>query len=306
MFPIHRIDRSTSEAVEPLGTKPKFWFTANGRRMLFKAEERGTGEDWAEKIACHLCELLGLPHVHYELAEEYEGSQYIRPGVICETCAPPPLSLVLGNQLLLERDPNYPTEEGRKYKVRGHTVGAVAGILADLGPPLPDVAAGFPDDVRTALDVFIGYVLLDAWIANPDRHHQNWAALRDDVLRLAPTFDHGASLARGITDEERKGRLETADRNFSVAYFAQKARSAFYADSSDLSVLLTCDAYRTFAKLSPRAAEGWLIRLALVNRSRIVQILDEVPNRRMSSISKDFTLALLEENKRRLTEGQGV
>jgi hypothetical protein len=78
MFPIHRIDRSTAEAVEPLGTKPKFWFTANGRRMLFKAEERGTGEDWAEKVACHLCELLGLPHVHYELAEEYDGPQYIR------------------------------------------------------------------------------------------------------------------------------------------------------------------------------------------------------------------------------------
>lgn len=43
--------------------------------MLFKAEDRGTGEDWAEVVACHLCALLGLPHVEYELAAEYDGQQ---------------------------------------------------------------------------------------------------------------------------------------------------------------------------------------------------------------------------------------
>jgi hypothetical protein len=124
MFQIYRADRSRAEAVEQLGTKRKFWFSENDRRMLLKAEERGTGEDWSEVVACHLCELLGLPHVHYELAEEWDGPTYIQPGVICETCAPAPISLILGNQLLLQRDPAYPAEEGRKYKVREHTVEA--------------------------------------------------------------------------------------------------------------------------------------------------------------------------------------
>jgi hypothetical protein len=135
MFDIRRVDRDRAEAVEPLGTKPKFWFRDGNTRLLFKAEERGTGEDWAEKIACHLCGLIGLPHVHYDLAEEYCDSQYVRPGVVCETCAPPPVSLVLGNQLLLERDPAYPTEESRKYKVRQHTVQAVVDVLRMLEPP---------------------------------------------------------------------------------------------------------------------------------------------------------------------------
>ena len=54
--------------------------------------------------------------------------------------------------------------------------------------------------VFTASDVFVGFILLDAWFANQDRHHENWGALRDDVLRLAPTFDHGASLARFIAE----------------------------------------------------------------------------------------------------------
>lgn len=93
MFPIVTVNSSKAEAIEPLGTKRKFWYTDRGRRLLFKAEERGTGEDWAEKIACELAGLLKLPHVHYELAM-IDG---ITPGVICENCAPAPSSLVLGN-----------------------------------------------------------------------------------------------------------------------------------------------------------------------------------------------------------------
>ena len=53
MFPTIRVNIDSSEELEPLGTKRKFWFMdAQQRRMLFKAEERGTGDDWAEKVAC--------------------------------------------------------------------------------------------------------------------------------------------------------------------------------------------------------------------------------------------------------------
>lgn len=51
MFPIVRVDSRTAESLEPLGTKPKFWYRDGGTRWLFKAEERGTGEDWAEKVS---------------------------------------------------------------------------------------------------------------------------------------------------------------------------------------------------------------------------------------------------------------
>src|SRR2546423_1837224 len=131
MFPIINVDSRTAEQLEPLGTKPKFWYRDGARRMLFKAEERGTGDDWAEKIACELCTLLGLPRVHYELAVD---SARDIPGVVCETCAPPPLVMGLGNQMLQALDPNYP--EGGKYEVREHTVDAVAQV-ANLLVPLP-------------------------------------------------------------------------------------------------------------------------------------------------------------------------
>jgi hypothetical protein len=97
-------------------------------------------------------------------------------------------------------DPAYPAHESRKYKVREHTVGAVADVMCRLAAPSNFWMSGVPPGVDTALGIFVGYVMLDAWIANQDRHHENWGALQDDQLRLAPTFDHGASLARNLSD----------------------------------------------------------------------------------------------------------
>ena len=229
-FPIYPVNIENADDVETLGTKPKFWwFNVQRTRLLFKAEDRGTGEDWAEKISCHLCALLGLPHVHYELAQEYERSEPKRPGVICENLAKSPLSLLLGNQLLWKRDESYPLDQRAKYKVRLHTVDAIVSVLKVLEPPRGWIPA---DDIRSALDVFVGYIMLDCWVANQDRHHGNWGAVQDEHgrLSLSPTFDHGAALARLLTDEERQERLTTRDRNRSISVYVSKAQSACYAD----------------------------------------------------------------------------
>lgn len=117
MYKIQRVDSAVAERLEPLGTKRKFWFTnEQNQRVLFKAEARGTGEDWAEKVACELSTLLGLPHVHYELASDSANI----PGVICVTCAPPPSALILGNQLMFERDRNYPASVRKVQRLSTH------------------------------------------------------------------------------------------------------------------------------------------------------------------------------------------
>lgn len=301
MFSTYRVDKRIAEAPEQLGSKSKFWYVDNRRRMLFKAEERGTGEDWAEKIACQLCELLGLGHVHYELAELFDHGMLVQPGVICESCAPPPTSLVLGNQLLLALDPSYPANEVKKYKVREHTVQAVAEAIGLLGPPAGPWMAAAPIGIATALDVFVGYIMLDAWIANQDRHHENWGALADaGTLRLAPTFDHGAALARNISDDERQERLAARNSNRTVELFANRARTAFYRAPTDKRSLGTMECFGAFAELAPEAVQIWLRRLAAIQEMPLRAILAEVPDNRMSSIAKDFTLELLGVNQRRL------
>jgi hypothetical protein len=299
-FPIRPVDQTFAEAFETLGSKPKFWFRDGSRRLLFKADDRGTGEDWAEVVACHLCGLLGLPHVEYELAAEYDGEQFVLPGVICENMARRPVSLVLGNELLLALDSQYPKQQ--RFKVRQHTVDAVASVLTKLKSPPKSWSTDLPPGVASALDVFAGYIMLDAWIANQDRHHENWGALVSDFFYLAPTFDHGAALGRNLTDDERQERLSTKDRNRTVAAFAQRARSAFYHAEADDRPLGTLEAFLAFAGREPQAKQGWLERLSAVNANEVSGILEQVPPDRMSTVCKEFTLALLNENQHRLLE----
>jgi hypothetical protein len=217
--------------------------------------------------------------------------------------APAPLSLVLGNELLLARDPKYPREQ--RFKVRQHTVAAVTEIASALHPPANEWLAGAPDGVQSALDVFVGFVMLDAWIANIDRHHENWAAIwhpDGSMMRLAPTFDHGAALARNLLDTERAERLTTKDRNRTVAAFAAKGRSAFFGSADDAKPLELREAFRAFAASAPRAAVAWLERLRSLDRDPVWGIVESVPRERMSETCQQFTAELLMVNQARLLE----
>ncbi|CAG1010392.1 hypothetical protein PHYC_03843 [Phycisphaerales bacterium] len=298
MYATMRVNPELKETLEQLGSKPKYWFREGDTRLLFKAEERGTGEDWAEKVCCEFAGLLGLPHVHYDLAVEM-GSE--KPGVVCASCAVEPRALVLGNQLLLALDKDYPAVDARKFKVKAHTVEAVAEALGLIQPPPGEWMNGVPAGIASALDVFTGYVLLDAWTANQDRHHENWGVLWDGkTVSLAPTFDHGAGLARQLTDEERKERLTTKDGNRQVPFFAAKARSAFFEDVTALRPMTTYGAWRAFAARSPNVAGVWRARLEAVDGPTVQVVLDAVPPARMSAVCREFTMALLMENRRRL------
>lgn len=61
----------------------------------------------------------------------------------------------------------------------------------------------------TAYDQFCGYLILDALVANRDRHEENWAVLRDlgGQVTLAPSYDHGNSLGFNLEDRRRTLQL---------------------------------------------------------------------------------------------------
>lgn len=300
MFPVIRIRSSQAEAVEYLGTKAKFWYRDGERQMLFKAEERGTGEDWAEKVACELCALLGLPHVHYEMAYDLDQQ---RPGVVCASFTPPPLSLAHGNQLLLALDPAYPAGAENRYRSRAHTVDAVFEVIDLLGLPDQSWRTHLPPRIRTAAGIFAGYLLLDAWIANQDRHHENWGAIWDgERLALAPSFDHGAALARNLMDEERHERLTSRDERRRVPHFAARARSALFGSPTDAKPLGTLAAWQAFAVRVPEAAAIWRNRLAAIELAAAEAVVDQIAPDRMSAVCRRFTLQLLAENRRRLLQ----
>jgi hypothetical protein len=239
--------------------------------------------------------------VEYELASEVRNGHDFLPGVVCENMAPSPAILALGNELLFERDANYPKE--KRFSVRQHSVDNVVKIVAALDPPETTWMPYAPPEIRSALDAFVGYVLLDAWVANQDRHHENWAAIRDgNALRLAPTFDHGAALARNLLDSERQERLTTKDKNRAMPAFVRKGRSAFYRSSEEKRPLELKAAWQAFAIHARNAADAWIDRLEAIMPDQVEQIINQVPTSRMSSISKRFTMELLQANQQRLLE----
>lgn len=178
--------------------------------MMFKESRPGSGEHWAEKIACEICRNLGIPHAEYDFAT-YRG----RCGVVTPSFVPASGRLVLANELLGKFVPRYETE--RKFKHSQHTIGRALTLVKISGimPPQLQVVHA---SISTASDYFIGYLVLDALIANQDRHHENWGVILgpNGDVSLAPTFDHGSSLARNETDENRVARLDTKDRNRTI------------------------------------------------------------------------------------------
>jgi hypothetical protein len=186
-------------------------------------------------------------------------------------------------------------------------VEAVAAVLDTLRPPPAQWNGSLPTGINSALDVFTGYIMLDAWTANQDRHHENWGALRiDDVLYLAPTFDHGASLARNLTDDERNERMTTRDGNRKIGQFVRRARSAFYADPDETRPMTTIEAWQGFSHRASSAATIWLERLQSVDENAIAQLLGDVPPQRMSQVCQSFTRQLLIENRKRLLAGDDL
>ena len=103
---IQDISEFDSDSLEQLGTKSKFWYVNEDIEYLFKSVTSNTGErlgeDWAEKIACELAELLGLPHAHYELAIHKGVRGVVTKNFINKNFAQRSESLTAGNELLQE------------------------------------------------------------------------------------------------------------------------------------------------------------------------------------------------------------
>lgn len=110
-------------------------------------------------------------------------------------------------------------------------------------------------------------------------------------------------MARQLSDDERKKRLDTRDKGYSIAHFVTTATSAFYEDSAAKKPMKTVHALQAFSQQSPQASTIWADRLRLVEEAPIRTLLAEVPPNRLSGIGRDFTCQLLIENRRRILAG---
>ena len=294
-FPIIDVTGWVSVEEEASGATPKLWLAEPGTEpevhWLFKAVtvkyDHVHGEDWAEKAASHLGAFLALPCATVELARWNAFN-----GCISRNLRPRSCQMQPGRAQLEKRSaPGYVhRSKGKDHP--GHTLDNIKAVLSNALPP-PDCALPFGG---SAFDVFAGYVMFDAWIANQDRHDHNWSVLIPGTAtpgptRLSGSYDHGSSLGFGVQDAKCEELL--AMRGGIERWCARGQAMRLEGRPS-----LVDGARQALELASPKARAHWLKQLQRVRDSDVQRVMDRIP--RMSDAQRSFAVKLLEVNRRRL------
>lgn len=287
-------------AIEYLGTKEKFWFKKDRQeiKQLFKIGRQNTGENWVEVVVAEICQLLDIPHAQYSFAKNWED----KLGTVTQTFVPDGGRLVHGNEILAKlHNTDYPMK--KLYQVKEYVLNT---ILAFMKQDSIQVPLGYKNvDSLSASDMFVGYLMLDCLISNPDRHHENWGVIsHEEKTYLAPTYDHASGLGCRESDHNKKKRLETKDVKFQVSHFVTKAKTPFYTKNG-----LKIDTLQAFASAgihNKKAMKYWLEKLENLVLEDIREVFDRIPTTIITQTSVNFAMKILEENRKRLLQQRGL
>lgn len=287
----------TSEVIrefEDMGVKEKHWvhLEATDEWWLVKLTRRrddpdAPGEDWAEWLVHHLAVKLGAPTATVR-PTTWNGARAIASLRVMSDDGD---QLVHGNSLLSGHNPRYDPNVDRPNPL--YTPSAVAAALDGVAPP-----QGFdgPSDF-TGYDVWAGYLVLDAWVAGRDRHHQNWGIIRTGDRRyLSPSFDHGNAL--GFAEPEANVDRLARDPQ-AVRRWVARGISHHFAGKPTLVNL----ALEALGLASPVAGAYWTERLAAIDSESVQDLVAAVPSAVLSDVRRTFIVQLLEANRRRLLDG---
>lgn len=170
-----------------------------------------------------------------------------------------------------------PNGERARNRV-GHHLDAIGRVLDGIDGPTESGG-------RDALETFAGYLVLDAWIGNTDRHAENWAlTVKGNTRRLAASFDHGSALAAG-----RPGSF-LARRE--PGEFADGAMARKFDRGHNVTLV------ELALEATSRWGGSWLEALELIEAEDERSVVDAVPG--LSDLRRTFICRLLEENRRRL------
>ena len=290
-YPIVEVQPKWRVEVEEMGSKRKFWYRnpKTDTDWLFKfPQSSNTGQHWAEKIAAEIAARLEIRHANVELAE-YQGSH----GSVTESFVRPGQVLVHGNQMLRRVVQGYDFEKTSRQSA--HT-------LLNIWQVMDHVFVKSESATRAKLRI-AEYLVLDALIGNVDRHHENWGFLRSPVGKhwrgfVAPSFDHGSSLARELLDE-RRDRLLAEDR---VDRYVEKGPGAIYWSEGGRRGPSPLELVRRGTCKHPDFFRPALMKLEKFNDDNLHGLVNRVPEDWMTPSAREFAIALLRYSFERLGE----
>lgn len=178
------------------------------------------------------------------------------------------------------------TGENRRY-----SVAAVFAALVETEAPDALRAVGF-----AAADAWAYFLVLDALVANTDRHHMNWGVIESPEGRrvLAPSFDHGTALGFQVPDEERARRL----RDDEVESWCSRGRARTFATRPNLVDL----AGQSWTMAQPPAQAVIRHRIFELDLGVIERAISEIPAELMSDCARRFAVEVVRINRRRLLD----
>lgn len=289
---------------EPLGRDPKVWLTPNDADLqvgdsstswLFKSAKTGElhngdtyrrYDDYVETIVHQLADLLGIPTARALLAVRNETE-----GVISRNVVRDEHGALTGDMTLLGA-PGYVSCSGedRVTPRPGHNLTNIAATLDGLKGP-----SNTPYVDWSAIDIFSGYLMLDALIANNDRHAENWAveySLVDPLVpdRLAASFDHGSALGASIEDSACHHKLLRIEK------FCKRGLSKRFEDQRQTLVEL----WRESFDVSSDRAGYWSDRLRSLNEAQFEHLCHE--HQFVSEPRANLMTNILKVNRRRILE----
>lgn len=297
MYKIFEIPSDAADFPEQLGTKRKFWFkNEHNELVLFKEGRPGTGENWAEIIVAGLAFLLGMPHAEYDFAV-WRGLN----GVITPSFVPKNGRLVLGNELLAKLVQDY--DVNKFYHQKQYVLKRVFAILDNDVIGLPIGWRSLPG-ISSAAEVFVGYLLLDAVIANQDRHHENWGLIVTEAneIHLTPTYDNASSLGCRETDRAREEILTTKDKRRHITAYVSRANSAFYQNANSPKVMSSIEAFKEAQRAYPVAASIWLEQLRKLEFTNVAALFGHIPGTLIGNTAINFALEMMRLNTNRLLQ----
>ena len=290
-FPIFQITEAMILQDEPMGSKDKVWCQlpneqGNGH-WLFKQprQQEENIEHLAEKIAHEIAALIQLPCARVELAE-FGG---VRGSISLDVRSAGDV-LVHGNEIIAGRVLVYDLHKRRHTS--DHTFERIRqAILAVCG-----------GQCKEDLVQFAGYLVFDALIGNTDRHHENWALLKREVVptehRLAPSFDHASSLGRELRDERRILFM----KENKIQNYLRKGWGAIYLESLGENAVSPLELVNRLAIELPDFFQLWLKRVENVTDEQIICIVERFPVGWISSAQRAFAVALICEARGQLVK----
>lgn len=311
-FTIVKLDDWTRGESEPGGDEAKRWFIAPSSstyagHWLFKPHRVKTlplskerqrrndepdvlvrGEDWAEKISYELAKLLDIPAAITEIATviQPDTQEHIR-GSMSRDIRPSNWVLNPGAALLAENEATFDAQS-----CHGHTLTAIYKALEGLRGPIESDYADW-----MAFDVFASYLLLDAWIANTDRHAHNWGVLQnpsDGSLCLGPSFDHGSALASGDGDNVRARHASEE----TIEHWCNRGQTKRF--NGGQAINLVDIAAKALSLCKAETQQYWLTKITGVDLDACFDIVDAVPY--LSEPTRIFLKVTLKINRKRLCD----